>query len=147
MVMKKKHISIFIVIIVLVTVCAVGAGLVYAAQKPTAVIPYEETLSKTTSPYTETDLAESSAAYLLNANFDITADNFYQCFYDFLAAPARLYFYLDDGTSLISYYKCDDPKGNTNFANAFQNVYLTECSEDEYKAMAGSEYNTQVFYI
>ena len=140
--MKKKSISIFIVIIVLVAVCAVGAGLVSAAQKPTAVIPYEEMLSKTTSPYAETDLAESSAAYLLNADFDVTADNFYQSFYDFLAAPARLYY----ADNYSPWYKCDAPEINVKFAEVFKDLILYEVSAEEFNSV-NSEGNYAEYYL
>lgn len=134
--MKKKNIAIFVVIIVLVAVCAVGANLVSAAQKPTAVIPYEETLSKATSPYTETDLAESDAAYLQDPDFDVTADNFYQCFYDFLAAPARLYY----ADNYSPWHKCDAPEINVKFADAFKGLTLYEVSAEEFNSVHSEGY-------
>lgn len=116
---------------VIVAFCLTGAGLVYAVQKPKAVIPYEKTLSKISSPYTEAELAESDAAYLLKADFDVTADNFHQSVYDFLSAPARLYY----GGNLDPWYKCDAPEINVKFAEVFKDLPLYDVSEEEFNSV------------
>lgn len=136
--MKKKYIAIFVVIIVLVAFCAVGAGLASAAEKPTAVNTYEEMLSKTTSSYTDADLAESSAAYLLNADFDVTGDNFYQSFYDYLAAPVRLY-YADVSIDTDTWYKCDAPEINVKFAGAFKDLPVYEIAAEDFNRIKDGE--------
>ncbi len=137
--MKKKHIVAFIVI---AAFCLTGAGLVYAVQKPKAVIPYEKTLSKISSPYTEAELAESDAAYLLKADFDVTADHYQQCMYDFLSAPARLYY---DG-DYDSWYKCDAPEINVKFAEVFKDLPLYDVTEEEFNG-ANSEGHYREYYL
>lgn len=126
--MKKK---VFLISVVIVAFCFVGAGLIYAAQKPTAVIPYEKTLSQISSPYTEAELAESGSAYLQKADFAVTADNFYQSFYDFLAAPVRLY-YADD---LSIWHKCDAMEINVKFANAFKDLPVHEIEAGDFNGI------------
>ena len=123
--MKKKHIVAFIVIAVF---CLTGAGLVYAVQKPKAVIPYEKALSKISSPYTDEELAQSDSSYLQDPSFDVTADNFQQCMYDFLAAPARLYY----GGNYDPWYKCDAPEINIKFAEVFKDLLLYDVSKEEF---------------
>jgi len=81
---------------------------------------------------------------LQDPDFDVTADNFYQSVHDFLVTPARLYFYSTDDQIEAS-YKCDSPEIRAEFAGIFREVPIRECSNEEYDALADSEYNTQIF--
>jgi hypothetical protein len=113
----------------------------------TALTPYGQALSGlgTYAQWNATweKILNSDTAYLQDPDFDVTADNFYQSVHDLLAAPARLYFFSTDDPEGGS-YKCDSPEINVKFADAFQDVTLSECSEEEYDALAGTEYNTHV---
>lgn len=90
-------------------------------------------------------ILNSDAAYLQDPDFDVTADNFYQSVRDLLTAPARLFFYSTDDQIEFS-YKCDSLKARTEFTGIFQGLSLTECSEEKYRAMADSEYNTGIYF-
>ena len=138
---------------VLLAIAAVGFVIYlvfyYEPKTPVNETLYDKSLAE---PVTEEDLEatweailNSDAAYLQDPNFDVTADNFQQCFYDFLAAPARLYFYIYEGASL-TYYKCDSPEIRTAFADVFQGLSLTECSEEEYYDKVNNEYNTEMSF-
>lgn len=112
-----------------------------------ALTPYGQSLSESVDAEKLREfwlnIKHSDAAYLQNPDFDMTADNFQQCFYDFLTAPARLYFFSTDDLESDS-NKCDSPEIRVKFADVFQDVFLTECSEEKHTAMAGTEYNAQI---
>lgn len=126
--MMKKLTAILTAVIVLGVIYSAGASLYYFRHQPVAVIPYEKTLAKTTSPY-DSDWLYSSSSYLQNANLQVNGDNLQQCFYDFLAAPSRLYFRSD----AKDYYKCDLQEVNGKFAEAFKGVTLTESTAKEFE--------------
>ncbi|MGI6014258.1 MAG: hypothetical protein ACOX7K_08290 [Oscillospiraceae bacterium] len=76
----------------------------------------------------------SSAAYLLAPAFTVTAENFFDCAYDYFKAPTMLYFssefYSSEPTWAIK-----NPKKAVAFADVFRNVSLTQLSEENAPAI------------
>ena len=136
---------------VLLAIAAVGfvVYLIFYHESGTPVndTPYGKSLAEPVTrehwDATWEAILNSDAAYLQDPDFDVTADNFYQSVHDLLAAPARLYFYRSDDQIECS-YKCDDPEITVKFADVFQGISLRECTDEEYKAMAGNEYDAEI---
>jgi hypothetical protein len=140
-------------LMVLLAIAAVGfvIYLIFYHESETSVndTPYGKSLAEPVTyehwEATWEAILNSDAAYLLDPDFDVTADNFYQSACDLLTAPARLYFYSTDD-QIEGSYKCDDPEITAKFADVFRGLSLREYSEEEYEAMVGREYNTEIFF-
>lgn len=132
---KKAAVATAVIALCLILLCG-GVYLWHHRPVDTGaenLTPYETTLSATTSPYTPEDMENSNAAYLLDGDFEVTAENLPQCFRDFFAAPSRLYFYHDfAGYDEIVYYKCDRQESNAAFAAAVKNADFTADTPENY---------------
>ncbi len=114
---------------VLLAVAAVGfvIYLIFYHESETSVndTPYGNSLAEpVTNEHWEATweaILNSDVAYLLDSDFDVTADNFYQSVHDLLGLPARLYFYSTDD-QIEGSYKCDDPEITVKFADVFQGL-------------------------
>ena len=149
--MKKRVVIGTLMVLLAIAVVGFVIYLIFYHESETSVndTPYGKSLAEPVT-YEHWDatweaILNSDAAYLQDPDFEVTADNFYQSIRDLLTAPARMFFYSTDD-QIENPYKCDSLKARTEFADVFQGVSLTEYSEEEYKAMAGREYNTEVYF-
>ena len=77
-------------------------------------------------------IKRSDAAYLLDPDFTVTAENFSDCIHDYFSAPAMLYF----NTQAFSHTrrKIKNPEKAEAFADVFQDLSITEISSETYSA-------------
>ena len=115
--------------ICLLLILGILLGLTACGEKPDTE---EETLDSDTFhfPYDDLpDVEESDAAYLLDPDFTITAENVSDCIYDYFSAPSILYydifFFPYDETPFINNEKTAD------FAAVFQDVTWEQISEED----------------
>ena len=130
---NKRAIVITVIIAVLLFLCTVIVSYRYTHRFEMIEKELEER-QPPASPYTIEDVQDSSAAYLLSPDFEITEDNAQKVIYDYFTAPTRLSFTV---VSSVKYsdmeeteYVCDDLTANTNFGNMFQNKIIYDTEED-----------------
>lgn len=73
-------------------------------------------------------IEKSDAAYLLNLDFKVTAENFADCIDDYFSVPARLLF----GNSYAMMRRMTGPKKASAFADVFHNLPWTQIAAADY---------------
>ena len=76
---------------------------------------------------------KSDAAYLLDPDFTVTAENFSDCIHDYFSAPAMLYFNTQASSHKLR--KIKNPEKAEAFADVFQDLSITEISSETYSAV------------
>lgn len=77
-------------------------------------------------------IAESNVAYLLDDGFVLSSDNFGAYFYDYLSAPAALYFDYENS----HHYRCEDASKAVAFADVLADAVFVDISYDEFSEIA-----------
>lgn len=102
-------------------------GLVYYTSRKPVVAEYYDPAKDLSA------VQESDAAYLLDPDFTVTAENFSDCIHDYFAAPSILYYKFFWAPDYVDRLIKD--KRSVEFADAFSNLSLSPISKEELSGM------------
>lgn len=127
-----------------VELVAIGDSLKNEATEPThAIWKREQITTHDHSGYHEpeedfSNVQESDAAYLLDPEFTVTAENFSDCMDDYFSAPSILFYHFIPLYGFENQFIQDERAAN--FADAFHDLTLTPLSEEEQDAYYAADF-------